>query len=297
MDKEHMAIERLKEASKMSLEIYKQPLTVTTSGGKDSGVCIALAQVADIPFKIKHHHTTADAPETVAFVRKEFKRLKALGIECTIDYPTYKGERTSMWKLIPQMGIPPTRFRRYCCEVLKERRDSNSRFIVTGVRWAESSKRKNDRGIYETVNRNKDKRIILNNDNDERRMLFESCALKATRICNPIIDWTDDDIWEYTRAENIPINPLYECGFNRIGCLGCPMASTKTRQWQFARYPKYKDMYISAFDRLIAKRKADGKMPLFPMGNVSTGKDLFHYWMEDGIVPGQVELGEYEVYE
>ena len=33
------------------------------------------------------------------------------------------------------------------------------------------------------------KKIILNNDNDEQRMLFESCTLKGKRICNPIVDW------------------------------------------------------------------------------------------------------------
>ena len=36
MDLEHAAITRLQEASRMSLQIYRQPLVVTTSGGKDN---------------------------------------------------------------------------------------------------------------------------------------------------------------------------------------------------------------------------------------------------------------------
>ncbi len=76
MDKERMAIKRLQEASKMSLQIYGQPLIVTTSGGKDSSVCVELAQRAGIPFEVMHNHTTADAPETVYFVRSEFHRLE-----------------------------------------------------------------------------------------------------------------------------------------------------------------------------------------------------------------------------
>ena len=120
MDKEQTALERLRAAAQMSEQFYHAPLIVTTSGGKDSSVCVALAQRAGINFEVQHHHTTADAPETVRFVREEFKRFEALGIKCTINYPTYKGKPTSMWALIPQKLMPPTRLVRYCCDVLKE---------------------------------------------------------------------------------------------------------------------------------------------------------------------------------
>lgn len=288
VDKEQDAIKRLKAASEMSLQFYKQPLVVTTSGGKDSSVCVALAQRAGIPFEVMHNHTTADAPETVYFIREEFKRLENLGINCILNYPYYRGQRTSMWSLIPQKLIPPTRIVRYCCSILKEKGGSG-RFITTGVRWAESSKRKNGRGIYETMPSDRTKKIVLNNDNDERRRLFETCSIKAKRVCNPIIDWTDKDIWDYTEAEKIPINPLYECGFSRVGCIGCPMAGTVGRQKEFARWPKYRDMYIRAFDRMIAERRRRG----FPT-NWETGADCYHWWMEDGVIPGQLEFDDLE---
>ena len=120
MDVEKRAIERLKTASEMSLQVYGQPLIITTSGGKDSGVCVRLAQAAGIPFEVLHNHTTADAPETVKFIRDEFYRLELSGIKCKIQYPVYKGKRTSMWELIPQKLLPPTRLMRYCCSVLKK---------------------------------------------------------------------------------------------------------------------------------------------------------------------------------
>ena len=119
-DKEYTAIMRLQTASAMSLQYYNQPLVVTTSGGKDSSVCVELAIRAGIPFEVMHNHTTADAPETVYFVRSEFKRLEGLGIKCTLSKPVYKGAPTSMWALIPQKLMPPTRLVRYCCSVLKE---------------------------------------------------------------------------------------------------------------------------------------------------------------------------------
>lgn len=284
MDKERTAIERIRTASAMSLQVYQQPLIVTTSGGKDSSVCVALAERAGIPFEVMHNHTTADAPETVYFVLDEFKRIEEKGIACIINYPTCRGKRTSMWKLIPQKMIPPTRLVRYCCSILKERGGAG-RFITTGIRWAESTKRKNSRGIYETMPSDPSKKIVLNNDNDDRRRLFENCRLQAKRVCNPIIEWTDADVWDYIGSEHLPLNPLYQCGFSRVGCIGCPMAGTKERQREFALYPKYRRNYILAFGRMLTERRRRGFETEW-----QDADECFHWWMEDGVLPGQVEL-------
>ena len=102
------------------------------------------------------------------------------------------------------------------------------------------------------------KKIILNNDNDEQRMLFESCTLKGKRICNPIVDWRDSDVWEYIRSERLEINPLYDMGYKRVGCVGCPMAG-KNRYKEFADFPKYKAAYIRAFDKMLVAIHAAGE--------------------------------------
>lgn len=287
MDLEHKAIARLKEASEMSLTYYEQPLVVTTSGGKDSAVCIHLAERAGIPFEIMHNHTTVDAPETVHFVRDDLRRLELKGVKCTTNKPIYKGVPVTMWNLIPQKLMPPTRLARYCCSILKERGGAG-RFITTGVRWAESAKRKNNRGIYETVSSDITKKVILNNDNDDARRLFEACTIKSKRVCNPIIEWSDADVWDYIASEKIPVNPLYQCGFSRVGCIGCPMAGTAGRYREFARYPTYQAAYIRAFDSMLEERRRRGKGGTWVNG--ATGIDVFHWWMEDGILPGQLEL-------
>lgn len=284
MDKEQKAIARLKEAAIMSETYYQKPLIVTTSGGKDSDVCVHLALAAGIDFEVQHNHTTADAPETVYHVRNTFRRLEDKGITCTINMPTYKGQPVTMWTLIPQKLMPPTRLVRYCCSILKEGGGAG-RMITTGVRWAESAARKKNRGIYEKLSGDISKRIIINNDNDDKRRLFESCRLQAKRVCNPIIDWSDRDVWDYIEAERIETNPLYKCGFGRVGCVGCPMAGKKGREFEFTRYPTYQRAYIRAFDRMLDERRRRG-MPC----DWQTGTDVFHWWMEDGVLPGQVEF-------
>lgn len=286
MDKEQTAIKRLQAASDMSLSAYGQPLVICISGGKDSSAITDLAIRAGIPAEFLHNHTTADAPETVRFVRSEFRRLEALGYVCSYHMPVYKGQRVSMWSLIPQKLIPPTRIVRYCCSVLKET-GGQGRFIATGVRWAESVKRKNNRGIFEKMGSSVKDRIILSNDNDACRMLFENCRLKAKRVVNPIIDWTDDDVWDYTADTKIPMNPLYAEGFCRVGCIGCPMAS-KARIMEFIRWPGYQNLYLHAFDRMLRERELRNKDAY----GWTDARDVFHWWMEDGVLPGQMHMDD-----
>ena len=281
MDLEQTAIERLKMASEMSLRLYKYPLVITYSGGKDSDVLLHLAGAAGISYEVLHNLTTADAPETVWHVRNTFRRLEMQGVKCNID--THKqsdGTNITMWSLIPRKLMPPTRLMRYCCAVLKET-GTRGRWIATGVRWAESQKRKS-RGVMETLHRDKDKRLVLMNDNGESRMLMENCQLKGTRTVNPIIDWTNSDIWDYCATEGFEMNPLYSCGWKRVGCIGCPMAG-KYRETEFARYPKVKAAYIRAFDRMLGERQKRG-LPC----DWQTGVDVMHWWMEDGVLPGQM---------
>lgn len=288
MNKEQMAIARLKDAARLSRHRYGQPLLVTYSGGKDSQVLVTLAERAGINFEVVNSHTTADAPETVRFIRQQFRELELRGIKCSIVMPRYKDKPVSMWTLIPQKLMPPTRLVRYCCSALKENVGHN-RFIATGVRWAESPRRKNSRGIMELNHPQQKKRIILMSDNDDRRRDFETCALKSKMTVNPIVDWTDEDVWEYIRAEHLPVNPLYCEGWQRVGCIGCPLASRTIRQKEFFRWPAYEKLYIMAFDRMLDVRKAKG----FPC-DWQTGMDVFRWWMEDDNVSGQLSMEELE---
>ena len=270
-------------ASEMSLRLYGRPLVVTDSGGKDSAVCREIVRRAGIPFEIHHNLTTADAPQTIYYVRDIFRKLELEGITCCVNYPIYKDQRVTMWSLIPMKKFPPTRLQRYCCQICKEN-SCRDRFITTGVRWAESVKRKNNRGVFENFVSDPSKKIILNNDNDEQRMLFESCTLKGKRICNPIVDSRDSDVWEYIRSERLELNPLYDMGFYRVGCLGCPMAG-KNRWTEFRLFPTYQRAYIRSFGKMLDVIHAGGGKTKW-----KTAEDVFSWWMEEETIEGQISL-------
>lgn len=286
MDIEQIAIKRLQTAAEMSIQYYQKPLMITYSGGKDSDVCVELAKRSNIDFEVVNSHTTADAPETVRHIRSKFKELELQGIKCTILYPYYKGKRTSMWDLIVQKLMPPTRLVRYCCAVLKETA-GNNRAIVTGVRRAESTKR-GGRGVYETITPAVKDRIILNNDNDDRRQLIERCQIKGEIVTNPIIDWQDRDVWDYLADCKVKANPLYQCGFNRVGCIGCPVVG-KVRWHGFAKYPAYANMYKRAFAKMLTHREAQEKKTVW-----QSAEEVFAWWMEDKNITGQLKFEDLE---
>lgn len=134
--------------------------------------------------------------------------------------------------------------------------------------------------------------MLLNNDNDEDRRLFETCELKGKRVCNPIIDWQESDVWDYLADQHVECNPLYCEGWHRVGCVGCPMVG-KMRYEEFARYPKYRSMYIKAFDRMLEERIKRGRISASWRTGIDSwriGIDVFHWWMKDGVLPGQMSI-------
>ena len=291
MDKEQKAIERIKQASELSLFHYQKPLVCCYSGGKDSDVLLELFKRSGIYYEVHNSHTTVESPETVYHIRKKFKELENQGIKVTVEMPKYQGENITMWSLIPKKTIPPTRIMRYCCQILKETGCKN-RFIATGVRWDESNSRKK-RAEFVTITKNKkDKTVVsdeimMMNDNDEKRKLIEHCQLKSKSVVNPIIDWTHTDIWGYIRGNNISYNPMYDNGYSRVGCIGCPMAG-KSRFKEFADYPTYKRAYIRAFDKMLNVRKFKGNQQIWV-----NGESVMNWWLEIDKLDGQIEISDY----
>lgn len=129
------------------------------------------------------------------------------------------------------------------------------------------------------------------NDNNESRRLVEQCYKLHTTNLNPIIDWSDRQVWDFIKAHGIPVCSLYNEGWHRLGCIGCPMARKKDRQREFRYWPKYKQHYFKAFEKMLAERELRGKMAgEWRMGK--TPQDVFNWWMEYDVLPGQIDMFE-----
>jgi phosphoadenosine phosphosulfate reductase len=273
-DKVAIAIERIRTFEPTALSMSEKGYHVCISGGKDSSVIQQLCIKARVKCEFVHSHTSVDFPETVFFIRGEKERIEKLGYDFCISIPRYSdGTQKTMWNGIVKHGLP-TRCIRWCCAELKEY-SGKGKYIVTGVRWDESVRRRK-RGIHEFKAHKKENRIILNNDNDMKRKITETCLNHRTFVLNPIIDWSEDDVWEFLRNEKVPVNPLYKQGYKRVGCMGCPM-NPKSRKKEFEKMPKYRDAYFRAAVKYLQHRKIRG-LPTDYAG-WKTPEKYFEWWL------------------
>ena len=300
-------------AAEISKEYYHEPLIITYSGGKDSDVLLELAKESldKKQFELLNSHTTIDAPETVYYIRDTFKELEKSGIKTTIHYPHYEdGRFKSIWSLIEENQIPPTRIQRYCCYELKETSVPN-RIIALGVREAESINRRgrevfatraDKKGnanyfnyyhaleVFETDKKERKKEGLLANEESVWDCTLVTKAKKnQDLLVNPIYKWTDSEIWEFIHERNMKYNPLYDKGFKRVGCIGCPMS---TRQkYELEMYPKYKQNFINAFERMLKRRKEQGKD--VDVGHWKDAESTYKWWIQDDTIEGQMTIYDF----
>lgn len=276
-EKVERAVQNLKMFEAMALRMHPEGYYLAFSGGKDSQVIYQLAKMAGVKFTAHYHVTTVDPPELVRFIRREYPKVH-------IERP-----ETTMWQLIVQKGFPPTRRVRYCCSELKERGGEGC-FVITGVRWSESRNRKN-RGLAEISGTKSADIILLNNDNDEKRRLIEDCQIQGKRVLNPIIDWSEEEVWRFIHQYVHTYCELYDQGFTRLGCVGCPLASVKKREKELKRYPHFRRAYLKTFERML-----EAKERTRVAGNRwETAEDVYAWWMygnekTEEQVPGQFLL-------
>lgn len=255
MTKLEVAIERIKQIEPRGGSWY-----LAFSGGKDSCVIKALCDMAGVKYDAHYRVSSVDPPELVRFIKDKHP-------DVVFDFPRDKdGKVITMWNLIPKKLMPPTQVVRYCCQYLKED-GGEGRDKITGVRWAESTKRKNNRSGLE-VDKTK-----LDPDNMDEDMV-RYCMQSKGFILNPIIDWSTDEVWEFIHRYKIPYCHLYDEGFERLGCIGCPMAKKERRIKELNRYPKIKQAYERAFQRMIYVRQERGKT-----SDWQSGEDVMKWWI------------------
>jgi phosphoadenosine phosphosulfate reductase len=207
-----------------------------TSFGKDSVVIMELGRLSGCNIEWHHGLTTLDPPELIKFGKKHFPFVK-------IHKP-----KIPLLHELPHRGFP-TSANRWCCDDYKEKYASGRR-IILGVRQAESKKRSN-------------------------RGMVEHCKKDLTKeFINPIVFWSDADVWEFIRSRNLPYCSLYDEGFKRIGCVMCPKASLANRLREAARWPGMAKAWKKSFYKLWDER---GHRESF--ARWTSAEDMFNWWL------------------
>lgn len=118
------------------------------------------------------------------------------------------------------------------------------------------------------------------------------CYRTHKTLVNPIIDWTDEDVWEFIRHYNVPYCELYDCGFKRLGCVACPLGGSASMQRELEFFPQFKKFYIRTFDEMLDARRKAGKSI---NRHWTDGESVLRWWIgKGGKSKDELQLGIFD---
>ncbi len=273
------------------------PVYVSFSGGKDSLVVLDLTRAAlkKREFRAFFVNTGIEFPETVEFTR-EYCREQGIPYE-------EMNSGDAFWENVERFG-PPAKDFRWCCKVCK----LASAGDIETTKGAETG-RDVEVGKNGPGDGNKDKGTekqadgasvskagndgasvaYLTVDGKRKHESFSRAKVAASEtnpfVPNqlnifPIRDWRALEVWLYIHWRKLAYNPLYDQGFERVGCWLCPSALA-------AEYERVKELHPEMHERwnafLLAWAKSRGLSEKF----VEHG-----FWRWKELPPKMLKLAE-----
>ncbi len=196
--------------------------------GKDSTVLMWLAQKAffgHCPFPMIHVDTNYKIPKMIEYRDKTAK-------EYGLNLIVHKNQEAL------DEGMCPGKGRLECCKALKTEaltqvtKKYEFEGLILGIRRDEEGSRSKERVFSE---RNADSEWDYTDQPPELWNQFKTDFKKGNHIrVHPILHWTEIDVWQYIKRENIPLIDLYfsKSGkrYRSLGCAPCttPIESNAT---------------------------------------------------------------------
>ena len=242
-----MGLDKLVDHSIELLREYEPPEGYwgCFSGGKDSIVIKALARMAGVKAHWHYNQTTIDPPELIHFMREHHG-----------DVAWEKPMHGNFFVRMERVKGFPTRRVRWCCEEYKESCNPKDATILMGIRAEESAKRRSRWSEYQKHWRSN------------------------SMVVQPILAWPSEELWEFIRAENLPYCRLYDEGFHRLGCIGCPMARYEGRRKEFDRWPRYEKIW----ERRAGTPQKNG-LEWFGSARFRNWEEMWQWWLHDVPLP------------
>lgn len=250
------SVELLQKAEKIALNYdAENGYYLAFSGGKDSQALFHMTQLAGVKFCGHMNLTSVDPPEVIRFVKKNYPEVELI-----------KPGKSIFQHAIEKQILPTMRVR-WCCAEYKETAGAGKVTLI-GIRKAESSRRAkrneveiNNRKFSGDLDgldeyrqeqrakraRRKSKEQGVNITNADEEQTLGCIHGKESLLISPIIYWTEKDVWEFLNdVVRVPHCSLYDEGWHRIGCIGCPMSSHRQKMIENKRYPHVKRSWIKA---------------------------------------------------
>lgn len=188
------------ETLKFFYAMYNGKIVIASSMSLEDQVILNEAIKISKDFNIFTIDTGRLPQETYNLINETNKKY---GIKIKIYFPDFRDVEKMLNEHGPNLFYESVEKRKFCCTIRKikplKRALKSYMAWITGLRREQSSARK----------------YIKKVEWDENHKMLK---------INPLIEWKVDDVWNYVKKENIPINELHYKNYPSIGCAPCTRA-------------------------------------------------------------------------
>jgi len=210
------------------------------SGGKDSVAVKEVARLAGVKVRWHYNVTTIDPPELVRFIREYHADVQWHRSPTGVPLPLY----------MVRAGFPSRR-QKWCCKHYKHGINPHGVTRLSGLRAEESPRRAKRWSHYTDID-------------------------GGAPMVSPILQWDSEYLWEFLRDSGAPVCSLYDEGWHRLGCVGCPAATQANRDREWKRWPGRAKIWQRGFRLMWEARSGKPNR----MGKVWVGDRYFRSWLE-----------------
>ena len=212
------------------------PAVFASSLAAEDMVLTDLILKADLPIAIFSLETGRLHAETLAMIDR---------VKDTYDYDIalFRPDPLAVERYVTQNGLnafyESVDMRKECCRIRKVeplgRALAGKRAWITGQRRAQSATR-------------------------AELAVQEDDLGHAMQKFNPLTDWSEENVWEYLRSNNVPYNALHDRGFPSIGCEPCtravqPGEDVRAGRWWWEN-PESKECGLHVVDGKLIRIKS-----------------------------------------
>lgn len=152
----------------------------------------------------------------------------------------------------------------------------------------------------ESVRRSKREEIEISNHkfsgnfdqwSDHEEKMVACVGGKDKIMVSPILYWTERDVWEFLNESKIKHCSLYDKGYRRIGCILCPMASTKNKNRDIKEFPHVVQKWKETIQWLYENKWKDNNLSVDEAFNWWISGNSFAQFYADEIQQQKIDFG------
>ncbi|MFW5717944.1 MAG: phosphoadenylyl-sulfate reductase [Spirochaetota bacterium] len=204
-----------------AVSTFGSRVTLASSLGAEDQVLVHMIAAAELEIRVFTLDTGRMFDESYALIDRTREELG-------VSIRPYLPDATAVEEMVAEHGINlfyrSVELRKRCCHVRKveplRRALAGKEAWITGLRRTQSVTRAGLRPI----------------EWDEQNALYK---------INPLADWTEQQVWDYLRTNDVPYNALHDRGFPSIGCAPCtravkPGEDPRSGRWWWER-PEHRE--------------------------------------------------------